>query len=65
MRQRVITAPQAIPFTQWAEHIARTGPAINEGTNRPDEVSVYLVLSAALGPGFYSAPNTNEYQISE
>jgi hypothetical protein len=30
----------------------------------PDEVifSIYLILSAALGPGVYSAYNRNEYQ---
>jgi hypothetical protein len=32
----------------------------------PDEVtaifSIYVILSAALGPGVYSASNRNEYQ---
>jgi hypothetical protein len=30
----------------------------------PDELifKIYLILSAALGPGVYSASNTNEYQ---
>jgi hypothetical protein len=30
----------------------------------PDEVNfyIYLILSAALGPGVYSASNRNEYQ---
>jgi hypothetical protein len=27
--------------------------------------SVYLILSAALGPGGYSAPNRNEYKKQE
>jgi hypothetical protein len=34
--------------------------------SRPDDVndffSIYLMLSAALGSGFYSASNINEYQ---
>jgi hypothetical protein len=34
--------------------------------SRLDEVndffSIYLILPAALGPGFYSASNRNEYQ---
>jgi hypothetical protein len=33
---------------------------------RPNEVivffSIYLIFQAALGPGVYSASNTNEYQ---
>jgi hypothetical protein len=33
---------------------------------RPDEVnaffSIYLILSATLGPGVYSASNRNKYQ---
>jgi hypothetical protein len=32
--------------------------------SRPDEVnvSIYLILSAALDPGVYSASDRNEYQ---
>jgi hypothetical protein len=33
--------------------------------SRADEVnefSIYVILSAALGPGVYSASNRNEYQ---
>jgi hypothetical protein len=34
--------------------------------SRPDEVngffSIYLILTAALGPGAHSASNRNEYQ---
>jgi hypothetical protein len=35
------------------------------GGSRPDEVnflSIYLILPAALDPGFYSASDRNEYQ---
>jgi hypothetical protein len=55
----ILTGGHAV--AQWLRHYA---------TNRkvagsiPDEVNflIYLILSATLGPGVYSASNRNEYQ---
>jgi hypothetical protein len=41
----------------------------NVADSRPDEVNEFfstdLILAAALGAGFYSASNTNEYQTQQ
>jgi hypothetical protein len=41
------------------------GSVVLKAGSRPDEViffSIYVILSAALGPGVHSATSTNEYQ---
>jgi hypothetical protein len=48
---------------QWLKHSATSRKIVG---SRPDEInelfSIYLILSAAQGPGVHSANNRNEYQ---
>jgi hypothetical protein len=55
--------PEGKMYGTWLRHYATNCKVAG---SKPDEVneffSIYLILSAALGPGVYAASNRSEYQ---